>query len=224
MRGGMLMVLIGSVSRVGGTFLASVEDEPSTMKYEADEELPKDFEGERRRDHAVLEAVFNDLASPNNPEYRFQIENQGGPSREIVVNRTLRAGPWHVDAEYESRDIIDGDPQRIPVELQEALNRRALRRARSLKSFKPANPNILVRDLDALFQRESDPVDAFLKTYPTAWGYVWASHPGYSRDGKLAFVHLGGGPNGIHGLYWEYMLARDKKRWVILWRHCHPHE
>jgi hypothetical protein len=91
-----------------------------------------------------------------------------------------------------------------------------------LAEFKPANPNILVHDLDEEFKDADDFVDAFLKKYPTAWGYVCAYAPAYSKDGNSAIVVFEGGPNGIHGLNWVYMLTKKGKKWEVRWRHCRP--
>ncbi len=93
-----------------------------------------------------------------------------------------------------------------------------------MTDFRPANPNIFVRDLEKFFEEADDPLGEFLKKYPAAWGYVWAYMPAYSKDGKTAVVVFEGGPNGDHGLNWVYMLARKGKRWEVQWRHCRPRE
>ncbi len=67
-------------------------------------------------------------------------------------------------------------------------------------------------------------MEAFLERHPTAWGYVWAYPPGYSADGQTAVVVFEGGPNGVHGLNWVYMIARKGKVWEVQWRHCRPRE
>ena len=59
-------------------------DQP-TVRYEAEEGLPKDKAAEKRRDYAVLEAALNDLASPKNPEYKHGIQNLR-ERREIVID------------------------------------------------------------------------------------------------------------------------------------------
>ena len=50
------------------------------------------------------------------------------------------------------------------------------------------------------------------------------TRPGYSKDGRSAVILFEGGPNGIHGLNWVYMLAKKGKRWEVQWRHCRPRE
>ena len=75
-----------------------------------------------------------------------------------------------------------------------------------------------------MFEEADDPLEQFRKTYPAAWGFVWAFQPGYSKDGKTAIVLFEGGPNGIHGLNWVYMLTKKGKRWDVQWRHCRPRE
>src|SRR6516225_2591455 len=70
-----------------------IQDQPP-VKYEAEEGLPKDRAGEKRRDYAVLEAALNDLASPKNPEYKNVIQNLG-LRREIVIDDKM--SPDHSD-------------------------------------------------------------------------------------------------------------------------------
>lgn len=225
------LAAIGPLALLVGGFLASAQEktpapgkEPGEppVKYEAEEEAPKDHAGRRRRDYAVLEAALNDLGSPKNPEYRHRIENVG-PGREIVVgDKTYQYG-IQVDLD-ESRDIDNQDHRLIPRQLREDLERRNGGRPRSLADFKPANPNILVIDLDRMFEEAQDPNVQFLKRYPNAWGYVRAFLPGYSADGTSALVVFEGGPHGGHGLAWVYLLARKGKRWEVQWRHCRPRE
>jgi hypothetical protein len=72
-----LLVIGSSISMLAVTVIVSAQTgAPSTEKkpeqrivrYEAEDGLPKDKAGEKRRDYAVLEAALNDLASPKNPE------------------------------------------------------------------------------------------------------------------------------------------------------------
>ena len=219
-----LLVIIGSIALLGEAFIVSAQDKTPSVKYEAEGGLPKDKSGEKRRDYAVLEAALNDMASPENPENKNHVENVG-PGREVVIDDEMYSGDLSfINLDYESRNIDGKDPRRIPADMQADFKRRGKGPTRSLKDFKPGNPNIVVRDLDKLFEAADDPLEAFRKRYPTAWGYVWAYPPGYSKDGRLAVVVFEGGPNGIHGLDWTYMLTRDRNRWVVLWRHCHPRE
>ncbi len=85
---------------------------------------------------------------------------------------------------------------------------------KSLVDFNPANRDIIVRDLSDVSDYE------FQKDYPTAWGYVSASPPGYSKDGQTAVVLFDGGPFGGHGLGWVYLLVKNRNRWEVQWRHC----
>jgi hypothetical protein len=91
---------------------------------------------------------------------------------------------------------------------------------RSRADFKPANPNILVRDLE----KDFDGAHAFVERYPIAWGYVWANQSGYSKGGKPAIIDFEGGSNGIHGMDWTDRLTRKGKRWEVERRHLHPRE
>jgi hypothetical protein len=219
-----LLVVIGYVALLGGASIVSAQDKTPSVKYEAEAGLPKDKVGEKRRDYAVLEAALNDIASATNPENKNHIKNRG-PGREIVIsNETIAGDSGLIGIEYESHNIDGKDARRIPADMLEDFKRRRNGPTRSLKDFKPGNPNIIVRDLDKMFEEADFPLDAFLKEYPAAWGFVRAYPPGYSKDGRRAVVVFEGGPNGIHGLDWKYMLAKDKNRWIVLWRHCHPRE
>jgi hypothetical protein len=94
-----------------------------------------------------------------------------------------------------------------------------------LADFKPSNPNILIRDLDKMLKiSDFKFIHDFMRKYPTAWGYVWANLPGYSKDGKSAIIVFEGGPNGEHGMAWVYMLTRSGKRWEVKWRHLNLRE
>lgn len=228
-----LLFVVGSIALINGAFIASAQDKASSsgktrdqksVRYDAEEGLPGDKAGEKRRDYAVLEAALNDLASPKNPENKIHIENVG-LGREIVIDDQMCSGDLSsIALGFESRNNYGEDPRRIPADIQEDFKRRSNGPARSLRDFKPANPDILVRDLDKMFDQADDPLGAFREAYPNAWGYVWAYPPGYSGDGKSALVVFEGGPNGIHGLNWKYMLTRDRNRWLVVWRHCHPRE
>jgi hypothetical protein len=225
-------VVIGSFVLLNVTLSGSAQDKaPSPdkaqdrqpIRYEAEEGLPKDKAGETRRDYAVLEAALNDLASPQNPENKTYIENHSGPLREIIIDRNTLSEPSHVLG-GESRNSDYKDPRNIPADLRKDFKRRNHGPSRSLADFKPANRNILVRNLDKEFKDSADFVGDFLKKYPTAWGYVWAYPPAYSKDGESAIVLFEGGPNGIHGLSWVYMLNKKGKRWEVKWRHLHLRE
>ena len=102
------------------------------------------------------------------------------------------------------------DPRRIPDDILADLRRRNAGPVRSLADFKPANPDIVVRDLDKLFERPGGLLDAneeFEKRYPNAFCYVGAHLPGYSREGDSAIIVFEGGPRrrpwrelGLHAL------------------------
>lgn len=226
----MLLLVIVVFALLGATSLVFAWRKPpppgkktdqAPIKYEAEDGLPKDKAAEKRRDYAVLEATLNDLASPNNPEHKYYIKNVG-PGREIVIDHKLCEGGLPLDLIDESTNIDGKDARSIPAEIQEDLKRRKAELGSSLADFKPTNPDIIVRDLDELFNKAGYGVAVFDKQYPSAWGYVGAYPPGYSKDGNSAVVVFEGGPNGIHGLNWVYMLAKKGKRWEVQWRHLCP--
>lgn len=226
------LIVIGIVALLGEAFMLSAQEKSSppakkqdeqAIRYKATDGIPKDKVAEKLRDYAVLEACLNDLASPKNPEHKYHIENVG-PGKEIVIDDAICEYDLFIDLGQPSHNIDNKDPRRIPADIQEDFKRRNAEPARSLADFKPANPNIILLDLDGLLDRSVDPVKEFLKQYPKAWGYVWAYAPAYSKDGNSAVVVYEGGPNSIHGLNWVYMLTRKGDKWVIQWRHCRPRE
>jgi hypothetical protein len=203
------------------------EQDQLFIKYKAEEGLPMDKAGEKRQDYALLEAALNDLASPKNPEYKYYIQTRG-PGREIVIDdRTCVANQFtdtHLNLDQPNNNIDGTDIRGVPVDIQEDFKRRSKEAARSLADFEPANPNIIVHDLDHIFAEApgglDDSVGAIRRKYPTAWGYVLAYLPGYSKDGMSAVVvfYL---PNGAHGGDAVYMLQKEAKRWNVVWRHFH---
>ena len=193
------------------------------VRYEAEDGPPRNAAGEKRRDYAVLEAALNDLASPANPEYKYHLENLGY-GREIVMDDTISQHEMSFELGDESTNIDHEDLQRIPIDVQADFNRRNSMPPKRLADFKAANSDIVVRDLETEFKGEGSFVQNFIRKYPKAWGYVWASRPGYSKDGKSAAICFEGGPNGDHGMDWTYFLARNGNRWVVKWRHLHPRE
>ncbi len=92
------------------------------------------------------------------------------------------------------------DVYRFPEGIQADFVRRNAKPPKRLTDFRPANHAILVRDLDREFDEPRGFLDLFHRKYPRAWGYVWASRPGYSKDGNLALICFEGGPNGEHGM------------------------
>ena len=195
--------------------------------YAAEEELPKDEAGEKRRDYAVLEAALNDLASPRNPENKYYVQN-AGPGKEVVINRKTEVANnftrQFLALDRPNHNIDGTDVQTIPADIQKDFLRRSKRAASSLADFKPANPNLVVEDIDSMLEEPTgilgDSLGAIRKKYPHAWSYVWAYPPGYSRDGNSALVALDC-PGGPHGGDWVYMLSKKGKRWEVVWRHCH---
>lgn len=224
--------MIGCIGLSGGSLLVMAQEKASSpaepqenrpTRYEAEDGVPNDEAGERRRDFAVLEATLNDLTSPENPEYKYHIQNHG-PGREIVIDHMTYEYALFIDLDDESRNIDNKDARRIPKDIQNDFDRRNDGSRKSLKDFKPANTNIIVCDLEKVFEGEDYFLDAFRKRYPTAWGFVSAYLPAYSKDGTTALVVFEGGPNGDHGLNWVYLLTKKGMRWEVQWRHCHPRE
>ena len=128
----------------------------------------------------MLEASLTDLTSAKNPEYKYHIKNVG-PGREIVIdNRTCKTD-FFSSTSANQYNIDYKDTRHIPAEIHEDFKRRKDEPARSLADFKPANPNIIVRDLDELFDKADDGLAAFRKQYPSAWGYVGHTHPAIPR-------------------------------------------
>ena len=199
-------------------------DQP-TVRYEVEEGPPKDKAAEKRRDYAVLEAALDDLANPKNPEYKHGIQ-VFRERREIVIDEHTWEGNIFVAVD-ESVNSDQEAPRRIPDDIRADLRRRNAGPVRSLADFKPANPNIVVRDLDKLFERPGGLFGAnveFEKRFPNACCYVGVHLPGYSTEGDSAIIVFQGGPRGDHNVNWVYMLSRKGKRWEVQWRHLHIHE
>jgi hypothetical protein len=196
----------------------------STKKGRGDEVLKKN-DGEKRRDYAVLEAALNDLASSKNPEYKYKVRN-AGPGKEIVVNIRTEVGDKWTDMSFaldRPNHNIDGEDLRsIPLDIQVDFKRRSRNPARSLADLKPASTNVVVADLDSMVEHGSGIylLRTIRRTYPTAWGYVWAYPPGYSKDGGSAVVVFNTRA-GSHGGDWVYMLTKRRKGWDVVWRHLH---
>jgi hypothetical protein len=185
------------------------------IKYAAEEGVPKIKAAEKRRDYAVLEAALNDLTSTGNPEHKRRFEK---PRKEIVLNLRMTEDELDPDWNGETRNFDGVDARTVPAEILADLRRRSREPVKSLMDFNPANRDIVVRDLSDVSDYE------FQKDYPTAWGYVWASPPGYSKDGQTAVVLFDGGPFGGHGLGWVYLLVKNGNRWEVQWRHCRGSE
>jgi hypothetical protein len=227
--GSSILLLVAALIVFSQTWAPSSNKEHDLLfiRYEAEDGLPVDKAGEKRRDYAVLETTLNDLASPKNPEYKYFIQHRG-PGKEIVIDdRTCVANEFtdtHLNLDQPNDNIDGADIRSIPVDIQDDFKRRSKEAARSLADFKPANANIIVHDLDHMREKApgafDDSLGAIRRKYPTAWGYVLAYLPGYSKDGMSAVVvfYL---PNGAHGGDAVYMLQREAKRWIVVWRHFH---
>ncbi len=108
-----LSVAIGFILLLSGSLLVLAQERTSSpgkkqgeqpIAYEAEEQVPKDRTGEKRRDYAVLEAALNDLTSPKNPEYKYHVQNVG-PKREIVIGRDTCKYDLFLDIGRESHNI-----------------------------------------------------------------------------------------------------------------------
>jgi hypothetical protein len=223
----ILLVVTGLIAVSGGAVLvfaqgkaSSKKQDQQSIRYEAEEGIPKDKAAEKRRDYAVLEATLNDLASPKNPEYKYAIRDGGFVGREIVVDETT-IQYCSIEVTCETENIDREDARSIPIDIQKDIIRRQKEPARSLMDFKPANPHVIVCDVDKLLEGVTGIAvfDKLRKEYPAAWAYVRVNMPGYSKDGKSAVVLVEGGPNGGHGASWVYMLTKKGKPWEVQWRH-----
>src|SRR5262249_42141970 len=152
---------------------------------------------EKLRDDAVLEVALGDLVSPNNSYNKRH--HKGDSSRvEVLVDDEFceysRGADLYLGAENRDANDSQPDPQGIPADLQADLERRNTGPAGSLSNFRPANPAIIVRDVDRDFKGMSGLAgwQAFEEKYPNALGYVRVSRLGYSRDGRSAIVVLEG--------------------------------
>jgi hypothetical protein len=96
--GGLVLFLIWAeiVSFPTGWSFANDKPQQFMIRYLADEGLPTDDAGEKRRDYAVLEAALNDLASPLNPEHKHRIRSRG-PGKQVVINIAMEVADQITD-------------------------------------------------------------------------------------------------------------------------------
>jgi hypothetical protein len=212
------MVTISVVLMRNSAPTPNTTPDEAPIRYQAEDGLPNDEAGEKRRDYAVLEAALNDLASPKNPEdqYARALEN-------IVVNhKTSPTGPF-ISRLTES---VSPTSRIVPAGAQEDLARRGKLPPIWLADFKPANPNIIVDNLDGMLDQSQGYFHAGLgaiqKKYSTSSIYVWPQAPGYSTDGNSAIAVFGF--PGMHGGDYTYTLSKKGKRWRVDERRVHYHE
>ena len=89
----------------------------------------------------------------------------------------------------------------------------------SLAGFRPQDPNVLLRDLDAIPQGNGrwDFDEAFFKAHPQARGFAKAVLPGYTADKRRAVVRLAFGPSP-HGAVATYLLEKGPAgKWKVIW-------
>jgi hypothetical protein len=226
---GFVVALIGAFALIVRMKTRSSTTEPAhpAVRYEAEDGLPKDEAGERRRDFAVLEAALNDLADPSDSEHRDVEARRRRPIEQVVINHKTS-----VEGHFVVMMVVPGNDKRctygheipdIPLDLQKDLERRGHLGAISLVEFKPANPKVIVHNLDEIVAESTSVVDsgsfAIRKKLPKASRYLWAHPPGYSTDGNSA-VLVFGFPQGMHSGDWVYVLRKKGKRWAVDWRHC----
>jgi hypothetical protein len=220
--------ILGLVVALGGMFgIATVltkgtrpkQPTQPAVRYLAEAELPNDAAAEKRRDFAVLEAALNDFES-RNPTH----DKSGSPVKVIVNHKTSPSGPFlsRIAEPIGRASAEDGDEvPNIPKDALEDLDRRRAPAAISLADFKPANPSIIVDNLDAMLGKSESPLDAgvaaIFRKYPPPARPLWPRPPGYSKDGNSAIV-IFGLPMGVHGADWVYLLSRKGTRWVVQWR------
>lgn len=160
-----------------------------------------------QEDHLVLETVLTDLLTYE------KFDPLGAGESHIVLDFQTGA-----DSFYLSQNQIAGElrgEQAVSDSLGPALSGRN-KVSVSLAEFKPANPNILVRDLSDLEQGIGF-WQAFRTAYPQAKGFVTAWLPVYSKDGKAAVLRFWFGPTD-HGAAGTYLLVKEQGTWKVAWR------
>ena len=122
----------------------------------ADEELPTDEAGEKRRDYAVLDAALDDLADLHDPEFASRIQN-ARLVKEVVINSRMEPADLviqhYVGLDRKTDKSSGEDVHKIPADVYEDFKRRSKVPASSLADFKPANPNVVVDDLDGMLDK-----------------------------------------------------------------------
>ena len=207
--------------------LVAKQDVADVRNYVGEDEPPRDAAAEKRRDYAVLEAALNDLASPKNPEHITRIAN-AGLGKEVVINIKTEVGPNDKDDFLRSDRLtrtIDNEAARgVLRDVRDGFQRKSQGAAGSLADFKPANPSVVVEDMDRMLEKPQglfdDTLGAIRRKYPKAWDYVWAHNPAYSKEGNSAAVVFYS-PVGPHGGDWVYLLSKKRSRWEVIWRQMH---
>ena len=223
---GLVIALVGVLGIATVLTNATRPKQPiqPTVRYLAEAEVPKDEAGEKRRDFAVLEAALNDLAD-RNPTH-----DKSGSSLKVIVNdKTGPSGPSlsRIAEPIGRASPEDGDEvPNIPNDALEDLERRGALAAISLADFRPASPNIIVDNPDGMLEKATNPLDAgdgeIFRKYPPPARPLWASWPGFSKDGNSA-IAVFGLPMGMRGADWVYLLSRKGTRWVVEWHHLQLH-
>jgi hypothetical protein len=77
---------------------------------------------------------------------------------------------------------------------------------------------IVVGDLDKITSANRRSYRALEDAYPNARGFVRAYLPGYSSDGKQAFLRASVGPSA-HGAMLTALLEKQDEKWVVKWFH-----
>jgi hypothetical protein len=226
-----VVAILGSALLHGGAFLVTAQDAnlPSAktpgerpVRYEAQDDLPKDKAAEKWRDYAVLEAALEDIIWPENPEFRYGRGRKDEILEVVLGDKTLAANDLtELDLQLDrpSQNIAGKDPRSVPVDTQADFKRRSKAPPISLADFRPTNRRIRVEDVKALYRRTDGHKSGILTDSATATEFVVAYPPAFSSNGISAIVVFVGLARRYHGSRWLCMLSRKGNRWKVDWRH-----
>jgi hypothetical protein len=172
-------------------------------------DLPLRYPWDQDRDRQVLEAALLDLLDPKNP-YN-QTSDDGTLLHQIIIDKSTTRRP-----------VDDIDVERLlsehgfPTDAAADLARRNSLGSVSIAGFRFERSEILINDLESMGL-------GALTLYPNAKGFLRASLPGYSPDGKIAVVALCDFL-AYHPNAWVYGLVLSNGRWDIQWRYRYMSE
>jgi len=165
-------------------------------------------------DFDVLEVVLTDLlASAQFHGYHAT----GAPKTQIVLDLHTIQYPYPLDGMQELVDRMEDKGLRLADDLAMDFIRRSFGSI-SLGDYSPRNRNILVEDVESAVPQGRFGIELeFPKVFPSAKGWVRTRLPGYSADGRYAYVECGLHP-AAHGASGYFMLRKENGQWTVFWR------
>lgn len=132
---------------------------------------------------------------------------------------TLTKREIEVISGHIARDAGLGEEISAQVVLNEM--RRNSKRTVSLATYRPSGVDVSVvqvaRDEDELEFAEGISLGRFGREHPDVKALILAGLPGYSKDGRTAYVSFSYSPGGVHGSGGSMIFRYIDGRWVVAW-------